>query len=163
MKNADNYTKATGTSNAGVHSGNGNVNPNWDLASPVWAVKPGGANDGYPCLEGMSCFMPVYLRLITGSSIYGDTPTLTYGYYSAGGFEVKDAVPSGTASWSGAPGATSNANTYSVTYASGITVGNADYTLTAGSADWVIAPRPLALSAAKTYDGKSSFDLYHLF
>ncbi len=158
MKNVNNFNSATGTSSLGDHSGNGNFNPNWDLGTPVWAVKPGGANDGYPCLEGLSCFMPVYLRLITGSSLYGDTPTLTYRYYSAGGYEVTDALPSGTVSWSGAPGATSNVNTYSVTYSSGITSGNADYTIAAGSAvDWVITPRTLNLSATKNYDGKNSF------
>ena len=95
----------------------------------------------------------IYLRLIPGSSYYGDTPIFTYGYYdaSAGGNAVNDASPSGTVIWSNPLSATSIAATYSETYSGGITLGNASYTLSAGSGvNWVINPRPLTITGVST-------------
>jgi hypothetical protein len=94
-----------------------------------------------------------YLRLITGSSIYGDTPSFTYGLYTAssGGTVISDASPTGSVTWSTSLSATSAANTYAEHYVSGITLGNSTYSLSVGSdINWLINPRPLTLTAGST-------------
>ena len=99
--------------------------------------------------------LPVYLRLNTGlSSVYGNTPAFTYSLYdsSSGGTAITDALPSGTALWTGRPTATSNAATYSLTYSSGITLGKSGYQLNAGGAVlYSVNPRPVTV----TPDAKS--------
>ncbi|MBT9491676.1 MAG: filamentous hemagglutinin N-terminal domain-containing protein [Paucibacter sp.] len=102
---------------------------------------------------------PVYLRLNPSNSVYGDQPSFSYSLFDAnsGGNLISDAAATGTAVWSGAPSATSNAGTYSLTYASGVTLGNAAYSLSAGAATtWNISPRTLNLSVSKVYDGNSA-------
>ncbi|MBU1364995.1 MAG: filamentous hemagglutinin N-terminal domain-containing protein [Gammaproteobacteria bacterium] len=141
----------------------------WDFATAnneIWNIDS-GVNNGYPFLCGInggcvvqSLTTPLYLRLITGSSYYGDTPNLIYAFYdaSSGGNVISDANPSGSIIWSTPLSATSDVGTYSETYSSGITVGNSAYTLNAGGAiDWLITPRPLDLSVSKTYDGNANF------
>ncbi|PUE38400.1 filamentous hemagglutinin N-terminal domain-containing protein [Limnohabitans sp. Hippo3] len=152
LKSQINFTSAT--------SANGNSNPGWDFTSGsgVWAIQA-TTNNGYPCLVGVSCISstPIYLRLVGGSSYYGDTPTLSYALYdaSAAGSLVSDASPTGTPLWSTVLSSSSNASTYSLTYLSGISLGNSSYTLNAGSAvNWTINQRPLTVSAEaknKTY------------
>jgi hypothetical protein len=97
----------------------------------------------------------VYLRLNTGlSSVYGDTPAFPYSLYNAssGGTAITDALPSGTALWTGGPTATSNVGSYNLTYSSGITLGSSSYLLnTGGAVSYAITPRPITLTAdAKT-------------
>jgi hypothetical protein len=94
---------------------------------------------------------PVYLRLNTGlGSVYGSTPTFTYSLYdaSSGGNAVTDALPSGTAFWTGGPTATSSVGSYSLTYSSGIALGMSSYRLNAGGAvSYTISPRPITITA----------------
>ncbi|MCV2357578.1 filamentous hemagglutinin N-terminal domain-containing protein [Paucibacter sp. TC2R-5] len=102
---------------------------------------------------------PIYLRLNPGSSIYGARPSFSYSLFDAisGGNLISDASASGTAVWTGAPSSTSNAGTYSLSYASGVSLGNTAYSLSAGAAaNWSITPRTLNLSVSKTYDGNNS-------
>ena len=142
-----------------------------------WDVIASGSTTNYPAL-GYRVFnahkwvmaapltTTIYLRLIDGSSIYGDVPTLTYGLYSAatGGTQITNANPSGTVVWSTPLSATSNANTYGETYVSGITLGNTGYTLSVGSsANWVINPRPLNVSVTKVYDGNVNYSAGYVF
>ena len=148
MKLQDNFTTAT--------TANGNVNPGWDFTTPVWKIIP-AVNSGYPCLAWSAACVPatttLYLDLIPGSSIYGDTPSFTYGFYTSPIYSAESAIntasPTGTPSWSGAPDGTriSGVRDYSLTYSSGITLGNTAYTLVAGSpATWTITQRPLTAS-----------------
>ena len=147
MKDQSNFTSAT--------PANSQQNPAWDFTPSTgkWAIAR-GSNNGYPCLVGLFCAAntstPIYLRLISGSSIYGDTPVLGYKLYdaSSGGSQITDASASGSVVWSTPLSATSNANTYSETYVSGISLGNSAYTLNAGSAvNWTINPRPLTITS----------------
>jgi len=120
----------------------------------TWGFSAGG---GYPvlCVFGTCSFTTnAYLRLIAGSSFYGNTPSFSYALYdaSSAGTLISDASPSGTVTWSTPLSATSNVGSYNVSYASGLTLGNAGYILNAGSAaNWIISQRPITLTAdAKT-------------
>lgn len=132
---------------ASTFTGAGWSSSNWGLAS--------GINSGYPVLVAFypdaSFATPIYLRLISGSSVYGNAPTLTYGLYtsSSGGSLVTDASPGGSVIWSGAlPSANSGAGSYSLSYGSGVTLGNSSYTLRAGAAaTWTVTPRPITVTA----------------
>jgi len=104
-------------------------------------------------LESLLASISAYLRLIGGSSVYGDTPTLNYGLYTAssGGTLISDASPSGSVSWSTLLSNTSAANTYSLSYTSGLTLGSSAYTLSAGDAvNWIVNPRPITITAGST-------------
>ena len=156
MQTQANFTSAT--------SANGNANPGWDFTKPVWKIVS-SVNQGYPCLAwSAACVAPptqIYLDLLAGSSIYGSTPSFTYGYYTTAtygsGTQITDASPTGTIVWSGAPTSTSNVNTYSVSYGSGITLGNSGYTLAAGTAvNWSITALPVTLTGTTTYNGSTS-------
>ncbi len=92
----------------------------------------------------------VYLRLIGGSSVYGEVPTFSYAIYdqASGGSQVSDGSPTGSVSWSGAPTATSAVGSYSISYGSGIALGNTLYSLEAGSAvSWSVTARPVTVTA----------------
>ncbi|WIV96065.1 MBG domain-containing protein [Kinneretia aquatilis] len=109
---------------------------------------------------GGSSPTPVYLRLVASSSVYGDQPLFNYSIFDAfsGGNLISNASPTGTAAWSGAPTASSNVGSYSLSYTSGITLGNAAYSLNPGdAASWTVTPKPLNLSFTKVYDGSNSF------
>jgi len=132
----------------------------WDFSSPVWSIES-GINYGYPCLSGIPCFIPVYLRLIGGTSTYGDIPVFTYDYYddATAGSVISDASPSGTVTWSSVLDSTSSVATYGLTYSSGITLGNNAYALYSGdSVNWSIVARPLTVDVSKSYDGTTTFD-----
>lgn len=147
MKDILNFTSAT--------ADNGNVNPGWDFSTtPIWKISPSN-NDGYPCLVGVGACpatTSIFLRLIPGSSIYGDAPIFTYDFYDAAiaGTVISDASPTGTVVWSGTPSVptgASNVGDYSLTYNGGITLGNSDYSLFAGNAaTWSIAQRPIIVT-----------------
>lgn len=103
---------------------------------------------------------PVYLRLVPSSSVYGEQPLFNYSIFDAfsGGNLISNASPTGAAAWSGAPTASSNAGSYSLSYTSGITLGNSGYSLNPGdAASWTVSPRPLNLSFSKVYDGSNNF------
>jgi filamentous hemagglutinin family protein len=162
LKTQANFTSATAS--------NGNRNPDWNFTptTGVWAIQP-AVNGGFPCLIGVSCgptSTPIYLRLIPGSSIFGNTPVFSYGLYTAssGGTLVTDATPSGTVTYSNPLTATTSVGTYAETYVSGLMLGNSAYTLYAGNAaNWVINPRPLNVSVTKTYDGNANYTVGYVF
>jgi len=172
MQNQANFTGPTGTGVTTDHSGNGNSNPSWDFTTPVWRINP-SANNGNPCLAGAAgCVAPpattIYLDLLTGTSVYGSTPSFTYGYYTSAtygsGTLITDANPSGTRAWSGAPTSSSNVDSYSVSYLSGITLGNSAYKLAAGdTVSWSVTPATLTVSgtsvANKIYNGNTTAGL----
>ena len=121
-----------------------------------------GANAGYPCLAfSTACAattIPIYLDMLMGTSIYGNSPLFTYGYYTSpiygAGTLISDATPTGTITWTGSPSVpieTSNIGTYSLYYGSGITLGNSSYNLFAGNAvNWTIAVAPLTVAGETT-------------
>lgn len=124
--------------------------------SDIWNISS-TKNNGYPCLFGVGAGCSatnIYLRLITGSSVSGTTPNFTYGYYTtaSAGTTVSDATPSGTVTWTGAPTIASSTGTYSMSYLSGITLGNSWYTLLAGDAvNWLVtAPVTSTTTTAST-------------
>jgi filamentous hemagglutinin family protein len=132
------------------------------LSNVIWLRD---SATGYPVLRGIvysasGAPTVVYIRLIPGSSTYGDAVNLTYGLFDAAtaGNSISDASPSGTVSWTGTlPTSTSNVGIYSLTYSGSITLGNAGYSLAAGdAASWTINPRTVTLSASKTYDGTTA-------
>ncbi len=95
--------------------------------------------------------LPIYLRLVPGTSVYGDPVNLTYQLYtlSTGGTAITDASPTGSVNWLGTvPTVTSNVGNYSLTYGSGITLANTGYSLSAGAPGiWGITPRPLTITS----------------
>ena len=131
----------------------------FDFTTPIWGISP-TRYSGLPYLSNVTVGTSViYLDVLTGSSVYGSTPSFTYGYYTTAtygsGTLVTDATPTGTIVWTGAPTASSNVGSYSVAYSSGITLGNSGYILTAGTAvNWSVTPASLtvtASNASKTY------------
>jgi filamentous hemagglutinin family protein len=130
---------------------------NWYYAgAPVTLIAGAIAAVGQAAGGGST---PIYLRLNPGSSIYGAQPSFSYSLFDAisGGNLISDASATGTAVWTGAPSSTSNAGTYSLSYASGVSLGNTAYSLSVGAAaNWSITPRTLNLSVSKTYDGNST-------
>jgi filamentous hemagglutinin family protein len=93
------------------------------------------------------------------SSYYGVSPVVNYSFYSnaAGtGGSVISPSPSGTAVFTNAPSATSNAATYALKYASGLT--SANYLINAATSDvnYVVNPAPVVVTGASntaTYNG----------
>ena len=131
--------------------------PAWDIVGTDGAYpKLRWATPGFPA--GSSVWVmgtpssPIYLRLTGGgSSVYGTTPTFGYAFYNAAtaGTAVADATPTGSVVWSGAPTSTSDAGIYSLTYSSGITLGNSLYTLSPGDAvNWTVNRAPLTVTAS---------------
>ncbi|MHB8913216.1 MAG: beta strand repeat-containing protein, partial [Lysobacter sp.] len=138
------------------------------LSSVTWLRD---STTGYPVLRGIvysasGAPTVIYIRLIPGSSTYGDAVSLSYGLFSAAtaGTSITDASPSGTVTWSGTlPTDTSNVGNYSLTYNGGITLGNAGYSLVAGNAvTWTVNPRPITVTAtsgqSKAYNGLGGAD-----
>lgn len=95
-----------------------------------------------------------------GSSLYGNSVSYSYqlATTASGGSVITDAEPSGTAVLSGAPDGSSSVGTYTISYASGLSLGSERYTLATGnSLSWVVNPRPVTLSVSKVFDGTASF------
>ncbi|MFP5414653.1 MAG: beta strand repeat-containing protein [Gammaproteobacteria bacterium] len=113
--------------------------------------------------EGYNLYTAYVVPMASGggsSSVYGDAPNITYmlATTAGGGTAVTDAEPSGTAVVSGAPTAASNVGNYSVSYVSGLSLGNERYTLAAGNAvNWSVNPRPLTVTVSKAFDGNALF------
>ncbi|MFN6059564.1 MAG: beta strand repeat-containing protein, partial [Burkholderiales bacterium] len=128
----------------------------WDTTT--WG-QVSGQNSDFPVLGvGHSA---LYLRLVSSSSTYGSTPTLTYKLYNndIAGIEVIGYRLSGTPSWkitqSGTAvaattlAATSSAGIYSLTYASGLSLVNGNSGVFAGAANnWTINTKTLTASIA---------------
>ena len=138
----------------------------WDFTLPTWRMGA-GANGGYPCLSFApgcvaSAVTTLYVREAQTSGIYG-SPSLSWQLVDASGNPVTptDATVAGSASWSGAPTASSPVGIYNVQYASGLSLtgsGVANYLL----APWVspisytINPLPLILTGSRAYDGSTT-------
>ena len=97
-----------------------------------------GVNSGYPVLCAIrGCtgqVITVYINPLTGSSVYGSAPAISYSLVDGSGalYSLTNASLSGTALYGSAPTSTSNAGSYSFSYDSGLVLGGADasnYTL----------------------------------
>jgi len=105
------------------------------------------------------------ITLVSGSSVYGDTPVLSYAITNSFGNAITTPTASGTPVWALSQNgsfignqsisSTTNAGTYSLTYNSGISLGN--YTIVSGSAsNWTVGKAALGLSVTGTYSGTTS-------
>jgi hypothetical protein len=131
----------------------------------VWAISP-GVNAGYPHLCAItSCAAPtpVYVQPTAAPSVYGTAPAITYYLANSSGayLFVNGAAPTGTAQYVGAPGALSNAGSYSVNYATGLSLTGADasdYALQPGNSATTLTvdPSPLSIVGSRTYNGLTS-------
>ena len=163
MTNLANFT--------GFTIANGSVNPLWDF-STTWGMSS-AINGGHPYLlsnlpPSPSLTTTIYLDLMSGSSVYGSAPTFslysgtgpTAGFYvydtsatyGSDGSSVIDPATlrlGGTINWSSVLTNTTNVTSspYSISYSSGLTLGNSTYTLVAGNAaSWSITKAPLGIS-----------------
>ena len=137
-------------------------------ASSAYQLMGSGALSG--TISGVTATATLYARLYdaTGlyTSSYGDSPVYSLGFYTAasGGILVNPSQVnySGTPVFTGLPSSSSNATTYSVSYASGLTVSGLIYTL-AGAGDaraWTVLPKTVTLTntaRSTNYDGTSSY------
>ncbi len=160
-----NFTSAT--------SANGNVNPGWDFTNASWgfgnvASGTSNLNSNLPvlCTFG-GCLVSVYVDPVTGSSVYGSTPGISYTLVNSSGsaYTMTNASATGTASYTGSPSlpsATSNVGSYTVTYSSGLSLTGTNagsYVLkayTPTSTNWTVTAAPLTVTAnnaTKSYDG----------
>ncbi len=112
---------------------------------------------GAAFLQGVSSttwsigYLPVYVRLVAGSSTYGNAPVFTYAIYdaSSGGNLITDVTGSGTATWSTPLTGASSAGTYGEIYAGGLTASRTGYTFNSGTVtNWTIVPRPITVQAS---------------
>ena len=105
------------------------------------------------------------ITLVSGASVYGDTPVLSYAITNSFGNAITSPTASGTPVWALSQNgsfignqsisSTTNAGTYSLTYNSGISLGN--YTIVSGSAsNWTVGKAALGLSVTGTYSGTTS-------
>ena len=105
------------------------------------------------------------ITLVSGSSVYGDTPVLSYAITNSFGNAITSPTASGTPVWALSQNgsfignqsisSTTNAGTYSLTYNSGISLGN--YTIVSGTAsNWTVGKAALGLSVTGTYSGTTS-------
>jgi trimeric autotransporter adhesin len=105
------------------------------------------------------------ISLVSGSSVYGDTPVLSYAITNSFGSAITSPTATGTPVWelfsNGASvgiqsiSSTTNAGSYSLTYNSGIALGN--YTIMSGAAStWTVSKASLGLSVTGTYSGTTS-------
>ncbi len=130
----------------------------WDFTTtPVWKIAA-GKNGGYPYLAWAEAYVSsnttIYVDLITGSSVYGNTPSFGWSYFTnpdGTGPTTVDGV-SGSIAWSGAPSvptSTSGVGTYNLSYAGSLALSN--YTFLAGPAvPWYITARPITVTASST-------------
>jgi filamentous hemagglutinin family protein len=101
------------------------------------------------------------------SSVYGSNPDYTFAFFNSasGGIKVNLTASdySGTATWSGTlPTSGSTATTYSLSYASGLTVSNAVYVLlgATNATTWTVTPKPVTVTLtppSSTYNGITTY------
>ena len=105
------------------------------------------------------------ITLVSGSSVYGDTPVLSYAITNSFGSAITSPTATGTPVWElfrngisvgiQSISSTTNAGSYSLTYNSGIVLGN--YTIMSGAAsNWTVGKAALGLSITGTYSGTTS-------
>ena len=95
------------------------------------------------------------------SSNYGVAPTISLAYYNnaagTGNAITSPAGLLGTATITNAPTASSNAGTYSLTYASGLSSTNYAFNAATSAQSYTVNPAVLNITLSKTYDGTTSF------
>jgi len=172
------------TNNAGLHTVNGSVSgksaatagiaslsttemqtlsnfSGWDTNS-VWQSLT-YFNNQLPFLRQNNTLASI--ALVTGSNMYGDTPTLSYAITNSFGGAITSPTATGTPVWTLSQNgnvignqsisSTTNAGIYSLTYNSGISLGN--YTIMSGSpTNWTVTKAPLGISVTGTYSGTAS-------
>ena len=130
---------------------NGNVNPGWNVMTPVWGLAS-GQNNGLPVLCALTaCSTLAYVTPTgSGSSIYGTAPTVGYTFVDATGntLSLTNATVGGTANYTGEPTATSNVGSYGISYSGGLTLGGtsaSNYVLQpyGTAATWNVTPLAL--------------------
>ena len=133
---AGNASGATGLTTAQLKAASNLVG--FSFVSPATWGFAGTNNTGYPVLCAIRrCTGPaieVYVNPLTGSSVYGSAPVISYSLVDVSGalYSLTNASLSGTALYGSAPTSTSNAGSYSFSYDSGLVLGGADasnYTL----------------------------------
>ncbi len=150
------------------------------------ALLAGDANSSYlkvgsgtltiPGSSTLTAAIGVYAGLFdpTGtdySSEYGSTPDYTVAFYNATSGGARISLTSGTdyigtATWSGGvPTSTSNASTYSLTYASGLTISNSRYVLigSTSATSWTVTPKAISVtltppSTTYTYNRQLTYE-----
>jgi filamentous hemagglutinin family protein len=158
-------TAATGLATADMKVASNFIAGAWDFTTPVWAISP-GVNGGYPhlcAISGCAAPTPLYVQPTAAPSVYGTAPAITFYLANSSGAYVfvNDASATGTAHYVGAPGALSDAGSYSVNYATGLSLTGADasdYTLQPGSSATTLTvnPSPLSFVGSRTYNGLTS-------
>ena len=172
------------TNNAGLHTANGSVAgksaatagiaslstaemqtlsnfSGWDTTN-VWQSLT-YFNNQLPFLRQNNTLASI--ALVMGSNMYGDTPTLSYSITNSFGAAITNPIATGTPVWTLSQNgnvignqsisSTTNAGIYSLTYASGISLGN--YTIMSGSpTNWTVTKAPLGISVTGTYSGTTS-------
>ena len=144
----------TSSSNAGTYS----LTYASGLSSTNYAFNAAASSVSYAVNQAQA-----YVIVTSGqSSTYGATPTINYTFNtnSAGTGSVISASPtglSGTATITNAPTSSSNAGTYSLTYASGLSSTNYAFNAAASSRSYTVNAAPLNITISKTYDGNYNF------
>ncbi|OIN03681.1 hypothetical protein A9236_01960 [Polynucleobacter sp. QLW-P1DATA-2] len=144
----------TSSSNAGTY----NLTYAGGLSSTNYAFNAAASSVPYTVNQAQA-----YV-IVTPSqtSIYGSTPTINYTFNtnSAGTGSVISASPtglSGTASITNAPTSSSNAGTYNLTYASGLSSTNYAFNPAASSVPYTVNQAPLSIAISKAYNGSTGF------
>ncbi|MBT8562848.1 filamentous hemagglutinin N-terminal domain-containing protein [Polynucleobacter paneuropaeus] len=145
----------TSSSNAGTYS----LTYASGLSSTNYAFNAAASSVSYAVNQAQA-----YVIITSGqSSTYGATPTINYTFNtnSAGTGSAISSSPtglSGTATITNAPTSSSNAGTYSLTYASGLSSTNYAFNAAASSRSYTVNPAVLNIAAiSKTYDGTTTF------
>ena len=144
----------TSSSNAGTYS----LTYASGLSSTNYAFNAAASSVSYAVNQAQA-----YVIVTSGqSSTYGATPTINYTFNtnSAGTGSAISSSPtglSGTATITNAPTSSSNAGTYSLTYASGLSSTNYAFNAAASSRSYTVNAAPLNITISKTYDGNYNF------
>lgn len=133
----------------------------WDFGSPLWRMPKSAA----PCLAFECALTTVYVKPVSGSSVYGDAPNIAYTLVDANGrlVTLKSASVDGASSYSGTPSATDNVGNYSLQYSNGLSLSGsyADFyalaAWTSSPVQWSVTPRPVSITVSKVYDGNAMF------
>ncbi|WP_143070642.1 filamentous hemagglutinin N-terminal domain-containing protein, partial [Polynucleobacter sp. QLW-P1DATA-2] len=133
-------TSITGALNSSTNAGSyTTVTYLSGLSSPIYAISAGSSTGSLTISKANA-----YVIVTSGqSSIYGNTPTINYTFNtnSAGTGTVISASPTGlagTASISNAPTSSSNAGTYNLTYASGLSSTNYAFNAAASATPYTV-------------------------
>lgn len=128
------------------------------LSSPIYQFSAGTSTGNLTINQAQA-----YVIITPSqSSTYGATPTINYTFNtnSAGNGSVISASPtglSGAATITNAPTSSSNAGTYNLTYASGLSSTNYAFNAAASSVPYTVNAAPLNITISKTYDGNYNF------